>query len=316
MSRFFFLVIGCLLAEQALAAALPAVSKSPSLNGCRIFPGNNVWNTPIDHLPVHPLSDRYIDTIGRSRGLHMDFGSGKWDGGPIGIPFNVVGGDASKVIFSFKYASESDRKPYPMPAKPKIEYSSDHHLLTLDKDRCLLYETWATERKADGSWKAGSGAIFDLSKNLLRPAGWTSADAAGLPILPGLVRFAEIKAGAIKHAIRFTAHATRGYVWPARHETSSPDDPSRPPFGMRFRLKSDFTIGGYPPEMRVILRAMQNYGLILADNGSDWYVSGVPDPRWDNDMLHLLDDVVGEDFEAVDSSGLMIDPDSAAARQP
>lgn len=320
MSRFILQTCGILLGGLALAgaagAAGAATSKPPNLNGCPMFPRNNVWNTPIDHLPVHPQSDQYIDTIGRNRGLHMDFGSGKWDGGPIGIPYNVVGKDQPKVHFTFDYADESDQKPYPIPSKPKIEYPGDHHLLTLDKDRCVLYETWDTSQNEDGSWRAGSGAIFHLKKNDLRPAGWTSADAAGLSILPGLVRYAEVKAGAIRHAIRFTAHATRGYVWPARHQTSSPDDPARPPFGLRFRLKSGFDISGYPAEMQVILTAMKKYGLILADNGSDWFVSGVPDARWDNDRLHLLDDVTGDDFEAVDGSSLMIDPDSAAARQP
>lgn len=304
-----FVLVGALLTSGTATAG-------PSLGGCPMLPANNIWNTRIDKLPVHPLSKQYIDTLGRTTGLHMDFGAGNWDGGPIGIPYNVVRATQAPVAISFQEHGESDPGPYPIPAKPKLEYPGDHHMLILDRDSCLLYETWNTRKTAAGAWRAGSGAIFNLGGNPLRPDGWTSADAAGLPILPGLARYDEVAKGAIKHALRFTAHITRGHVWPARHQTSAPDDPSLPPMGLRFRLKRGYDISGYPPQAQVLLTAMKRYGLILADNGSDWYVTGVPDPRWDNDLLHLLGGVKGDAFEAVDSSGLMIDPNSGEARQP
>ena len=291
--------------------SLPAFSE---IGGCAMFPANNIWNTPINTLPVDSHSEAWINTIGRASGFHMDFGSGNWDGGPIGIPFNVVDSTVPKVIFVFDYADESDPGPYLMPASPQIEYGSDHHLLVVDDSTCTLYEVYNAHFSA-GKWHGGSGAIWDLHSNALRPDTWTSADAAGLPILPGLVRYDEIAAGAINHAIRFTASATNRYIWPARHLTSDdPNSPGIPPMGARFRLKGSYNISGYPPELQVILRAMKIYGIILADNGSDWYVSGAPDPRWDNDMLHQLDALTGNDFEAVDSSSLMVDPNSGEAR--
>jgi hypothetical protein len=257
-------------------------------------------------------SDQWINTIGRGTGFHMDFGSGTWDGGPIGIPYNVVGSGVPKVPVSFYYPGESDPGPYPIPPNPLIEHGSDHHILIVDSSTCTLYELFDASYSG-GTWHAGSGAIWNLNSNALRPDTWTSADAAGLPILPGLVRYDEILSGEINHAIRFTAANTNGYIWPARHLTS--DDPSAPhipPMGARFRLKASYDISGYPPAIQVILRAMKTYGIILADNGSNWYVSGAPDARWDNDMLHLLDDLTGDDFEAVDTSGLMLDYDSGA----
>ena len=181
--------------------------------------------------------------------------------------------------------------------------------------QCKLYETWSTYPNGDGTWRAGSGALFNLTSNALRPDGWTSADAAGLPILPGLVRYDEVAAGAIRHAIRFTAQLTRrAYVWPARHFASSSTDPTRPPMGQRFRLKASFDTSGFPTQVRVILDAFKTYGIILADNGSNWYISGVPDERWNNDTLRALAQVHGSDFEAVDVSGMMVDPDSGQAR--
>ena len=287
-----------------------SLKSTPEMAGCSIFPSNSIWNTPVDGLPVAGLSDVWIDSIGRNTGFHMDFGSGLWDGGPIGIPYNHVDGSVPKVAVSFYYPDESDPGPYPIPPSPLIEYGSDHHLIILDSNDCSLYEIFDASF-SNGAWRGGSGAIWDLNSNALRPAGWTSADAAGLPILAGLVRYDEIASGAIKHAIRFTAARTNGYIWPARHLTSNdPAAPQIPPMGARFRLKASFEISGYPAELQVILRAMQSYGIILADNGSSWYISGAPDPRWDNDMLHLLDDLTGNDFEAVDSSILMLDPDS------
>ena len=294
--------------QNGLAAiAIPTV-----ISGCTLFPSNNIWNTPIDNLPVHARSDQWVNTIGRSTGFHMDFGSGTWNGGPIGIPYNIVGSGVSKVSVSFDYDDESDPGPYPIPNNPLIEHGSDHHILIVDSSTCTLYELFDASYSG-GQWHAGSGAIWNLNSNALRPDTWTSADAAGLPILPGLVRYDEILSGEIKHAIRFTASNTNRYIWPARHLTSdNPNAPQIPPLGARFRLKSSFNIADYPPEMQVILTALKKYGIILADNGSDWYVTGAPDPRWDNDMLHLLDNLTGNDFEAVNTSGLMIDYDSGA----
>jgi hypothetical protein len=288
------------------AIRLTYTINSPVLGGCPMFPANNIWNTPIDTLPVHLYSNNYITTIGATRGFHMDFGSGKWNGYAIGIPYNLVAGTQPKVAIKFDYAGESNPGPYPIPTAPKIEGGSDHHVLIVDKDNCFLYETWDTSKNPDGSWRAGSGAIFKLNSNTLRKDTFTSADAAGLPILPGLVRYDEILAGAIKHAIRFTASRTNGsYVWPARHKASSNHDATiYPPMGMRFRLKNDFNI----------LTAMKKYGIILADNGSDWFISGVPDSRWNNDELHKLDVLHGNSFEAVDASGLMVSPDSGAVK--
>lgn len=280
---------------------------------CSIFPANNFWNTPINTLPTHPLSDSWTTSIGLSESFHMDFGSGEWDGGLIGIPYNVVAGTTvSKYEAQFYYADESDAGPYPIPQNPNIEYGSDHHILTIDTETCMLYEIYDASFE-NGQWFGGSGAIWDLNSNALRPDTWTSADAAGLPILPGLVRYDEIVAGEINHALRFTAEETAGYIWPARHQTSDPDD-SIPPMGARFRLKADYDISGFPPEMQILLQAMKTYGIVLADNGSNWYVSGAPDERWDNDMLHLLDVLTGSDFEAVDTSLMMVDVDSGEAK--
>lgn len=286
---------------------------------CPLFPADNNWNTRIDALPTHPLSDEYIASIGRDTELHPDFGSGNWppeDGGPIGIPFVVVPADQPKVPVDFYYPAESDPGPYPIPPNAPIEggpnSSGDRHILVIQEDSCLLYEIFDASPRTDGGWDAGSGAVFDLRSNALRPAGWTSADAAGLPILPGLVRYDEVASGEITHALRFTAPDTqRAYVWPARHFASSLTDTRFPPMGQRFRLRSDFDIAGFDPQIQVILRAMQRYGIILADNGSSWYFSGAPDERWNNDILQQLNQLTGDDFEAIDVSSLMGDSDSA-----
>ncbi len=284
-----------------------------------VFPTDNIWNTPIDTLPVDGNSAAYIDTIGASRGLHPDFGAGMWNGGPIGIPFITVPGTQPKVRVTFYYPDESDPGPYPIPPNPPIEggpqSSGDRHILVIDRDHQKLYEVYDAHAKADGSWEAGSGAIFDLNTHVLRPDGWTSADAAGLPIYPGLVRYEEVAAGEIRHAIRFTAPQTRrAYVWPARHHASSLTGAQYPPMGQRFRLKAGFNVSSYSPQMQVILRAMKKYGIILADNGSAWYVSGAPDPRWNDDMLHEIDRVHGSDFEAVYCSSLMLNANSGQVR--
>lgn len=289
---------------------------APVIEGCQILPSDNIWNVPVDSLPVDARSDDYIDTIGRTTGLHPDFGSGFYDGGPIGIPYNTVSGAIARVSVAFDYADESDPGPYPIPAAPLREWGSDHHILIIDLDNAMLYELYAAEKQPDGTWRAGSGAIFDLNSNALRPDTWTSADAAGLPILPGLVRYDEVSAGEIQHALRFTAPETRrSYVWPARHYASDLTGSLYPPMGQRFRLKADFDITPFSSAVQVILRAFKKYGIILADNGAPWYITGSPDERWDNDVLRELDRVTGNDFEAVDVSSLMVDPDSGQARQ-
>ena len=275
----------------------------------------------MDDLPVHPLSAICIATIGPDDHLPPDFGSGLWEGEPIGIPYVVVPGSQPGVQMTFEYDEESDHALYPIPENPPIEggphSTGDRHILILDRDGCRLYELYAAYPQGDGTWHAGSGAIYDLGSNALRPAGWTSADAAGLPILPGLVRYDEVQAGAIEHALRFTVSRTRRtYVWPARHYASYSDDARLPPMGLCVRLKAEFDISAYPPEIRVMLLALKRYGMLLADNGGDWFISGVPDERWDNDMLvGAFHSIKGSDLEVVDVSSLMVDRDSGQVRQ-
>jgi hypothetical protein len=312
LTVFLTVALGLLTDEHAQGA--------PTLSGCPVLPANSVWNAPIDTMPVDPNSSLYIASIGTSAAVHPDFGSGEWDGGPIGIPFNIVPGSQPKANISFDYVDESDPGPYPIPIDPLIEGGSqatgDRHILVLDRDQCMLYETWSTYPQVGGSWYAGSGAIFNLRSNALRPATWTSSDAAGLPVLSGLVRYDEVAAGEINHAIRFTVpHTRREFIWPARHYASSLTDKMYPPMGQRFRLKAGFNIAGFSPEVQVILKALKKYGMILADNGASWYISGVPDERWNNDILvNQLKLVKGSDFEAIDESSLMLDPDSGEAR--
>ena len=287
-----------------------SVAPGPRIAGCTVFPAANVWNQRVDKLPVAKNSATLIRSIGLDAPVHPDFGSGLYDGQRIGIPYVVVSGKTTpKSAVSFEYSAESDRGPYPIPTGVPIEGDphpddGDRHALIVDKDTCTLYELYALHRTGNG-WAAGSGAIWKLDSNALRPAGWTSADAAGLPILPGLARYDEVAAGAIDHALRFTAPRTRNtYIYPARHEASSSNDPSLPPMGLRVRLKASFNTAGFPPQARVVLEALKRYGMILADNGSPWYISGAPDPRWSNDQLHELGRVNGSDFEVVDTSRL------------
>lgn len=288
---------------------------------CSIFPADNIWNTRIDTVPVDANSAAYITTIGASTGLHADFGAGQWNGGPIGIPSVSVLGSQALVPMQFYYASESDPGPYPYPPTAPIEggasSTGDRHVLAIETDHCKLYETWKSYPRSGGtSWRCGSGATWDLSSNALRPAGWTSSDAAGLPVYPGLVRYDEIAAGEIRHAIRFTCSKTRNlYIWPARHFASSSSDPAYPPMGQRFRLKASFDVSSYSATNQIILNAMKHYGMLLADNGSNWYVSGSPDARWNDDDLHDLGRVTGASFEAINEASLMIDPNSGQARQ-
>src|SRR5581483_6016222 len=309
------------LAAGVFALGLLAVAwgQPPVAGICSIFPADNIWNTPVDTLPVAANSATYVNTIGASSPTHADFGSGLWNGGPIGIPWITVPGTQAKYPVTFQYADESDAGPYAIPLSAPIEGGSgstgDRHTIAIDIDNCILYELYSAYPQAS-SWQAGSGVIFNLNSNALRPAGWTSADAAGLPMQPGLARYDEVTAGEIRHALRFTVpHTQKAYVWPGRHYASSLTDPKYPPMGQRFRLKASFDISGYPVDVQVILRALKKYGMMLADNGSAWYISGAPDDRWNNDDLAAMRNIPGSAFEAVDVSSLMIDPNSGQARQ-
>ncbi|MBI2805774.1 MAG: hypothetical protein HYX68_12410 [Planctomycetes bacterium] len=275
-----------------------------SLGGKRLFPDNNPWNQDISREPVDPNSDNLIKSIGANRPLHPDFGT-VYQNAPNGIPYVVVTGQQKKVPVKFTYADESDPGPYPVPFDPPIEGGprgkGDRHILMLDRDNWKLYELFSAYPDGSGGWKAGSGAIFDLKSNKLRPAGWTSADAAGLPILPGLVRYDEAVVNKkIEHALRFTVvKSRRGYVYPATHFASRNTSADLPPMGMRVRLKASFNVKPFPAEVQVILRALQKYGMIVADNGGNWFLSGAPDPRWNDDNLHTMKKVKGHDFEVV-----------------
>ncbi|HEX3806512.1 MAG TPA: hypothetical protein VHV52_07010 [Gaiellaceae bacterium] len=301
-----------LLATLVFTAASAAPSSPPKVASCPVFPATSVWNQPVNKLPVAANSTTLIRSIGLDTSVHADFGSGLYDGSKIGIPYVVVHGKKtpkSKVVFD--YADESDKGPYPIPANVPIEGApahaneGDRHALIVDEDSCTLYELYALQRIANG-WSAGSGAIFNLRSNALRPAGWTSADAAGLPIFPGLARWdGDASTGAIRHALRFTAEQTRkAYIYPARHYASNSTDPSLPPMGLRVRLKANVDISKLPPQARIVAQALKTYGMILADNGSSWYVTGAPSPHWSNDQLHALGTLTGSDFEVVDTSKL------------
>ena len=290
-----------------------------TVGGCTVLPADNIWNTPVDTLPVLSNSASMITTIGAGTGFHADFGAGTWNGGPIGIPFITVPGTQTKYPATFLYADESDTGPYAVPLNAPIEGGSgstgDRHAIAIDTGHCILYELYNAYPQSS-SWSADSGAIFDLNSNALRPSGWTSADAAGFPIMPGLVTYDEVLSGEIKHAIRFTVPRSRHeFVWPARHYASSLTGTQYPRMGERFRLKAGFDISSYPADVQVILRAMKRYGIMMADNGSAWYISGQPDPRWNDSNLHTLGQLLGSNFEAVDATVLMIDPNSGAARQ-
>ena len=303
----------------AFLAASTASAQAPVIGACTVLPADNIWNTPVDQFPVSGNSSAWVATIGPTKTAHADFGAGLYDGGPIGIPYITVPGSQTKYPATFQYADESDPGPYAIPLNAPIEGGSqstgDRHTLAIDTDHCILYELYAAYPQSAG-WAAGSGAIFNLLSNALRPSGWTSTDAAGLPVFPGLVRYDEVAAGAIRHAIRFTVPQTqRAFVWPARHYASSLTGTQYPPMGARFRLRASFDISGFSAANQVILRALQKYGMMLADNGSAWYLSGAPDDRWNNDDLHNLGQLKGSDFEAVDVSSLMIDPNSGQARQ-
>ena len=300
--------LGPAVGATAFGSAADGATGANASIGFRLFPPDNPWNTDISALPVQSNSAAYLASIGLDTSLHPDFGT-VWDGAPNGIPYVCVRGTQPKVPITFYYADESDPGPYPIPLDAPIEggpsSDGDRHILTLDIDNDVLYEVYDAHYDAGtGQWTAGSGAIWDLNSNALRPDGWTSADAAGLPMLPGLVRYGEVAAGEITHALRFTVDRTqRAYVYPATHFASDSTDPSLPPMGLRVRLKASYDVSGFPAEVQVILRALKKYGMIVADNGSSWYVSGAPDPRWDDDALHEISQVKGSDFEVVETTG-------------
>lgn len=300
----------------AMSGANAARADSPVVGSCAIFPDTNIWNTAIDSLPTSSQSDAYVAAIGGGKPLHPDFGTHG-----SGIPFVVVPGDQAKVRVGFDYADESDNTAYPVPPDAPIEgganSSGDRHILMVDSGNCLLYELYSAYPNGDGTWKAGAGAIFDLRDNALRPSGWTSSDAAGLPVLAGLVRYDEVASGEIRHALRFTVPQTqRAYLWPARHFASRLTDLQYPAMGQRFRLKADFDVSTFPADAQVVLTALKKYGMILADNGSAWFVSGAPDDRWNDDAMHSLTRVKGSDFEAVDESSLQLIPNGARVAAP
>jgi len=315
--------LALILAWLPAAPHAPIAPRVPIVPGstCPVFPADNIWNTDIARMPVSSRSPAWLASTGATTGrlLHPDFGAP-----PYGIPFNVVDTSHATTNFNFLYWDESDpvvatqqpQGPYPYGDDLAREGPSDSHLLTVDEDTCKLYETWATDYA--GPSTAGSGAIYDLRSNQLRPAGWTSADAAGLPILPGLVRRDEVQAGLIAHAIRFTVQSSdTSYLWPARHEAGSASNPNLPPMGARFRLKASFDISGFGPAAQVVLTAFKHYGLIVADNGSNWFFQGTMDAGWDSGpypaMIAQLKTVPASAFEAIDESSLMVDPDSGRA---
>jgi hypothetical protein len=293
-------VLAGIAASAALAVPPAPSTRLPSAPNCPIFPSTNVWNKPVDTLPVAASSATMINAIGANVGLHPDFGS--FAG--YGIPINVVTRNQVTHRVRFLYKSESNHVPYPIPAHPKIEAGSDRHMLIVNRGTCRLYELYAVRHTATG-WHAGSGAVWALTSNHLRPNGWTSADAAGLPILPGLVRHNEVKAGVIDHALRFTApHTCSGHIYPARHDAGAGSCANWPPMGLRVRLKASFSLAGLPRPVRVIGTALKRYGMILADNGSPWYISGFSNPLFNDSALHLLNRIHGSDLEVVDTSGL------------
>jgi hypothetical protein len=314
----------------AIAALLPAtvclarVSPAGAASGrdlpgtaCSVFPANNYWHADISKLPVNRRSAQWMSHMSPSSDLHPDFGPSFGDQPvPYGIPYTVVAHSHARVHVQFTYASESDKVSYPLGSDSKIEGGSqadgDRHVLIVDRKTCRLYELYDVHH-SNGRWTAGSGATWSLASNKLRPAGWTSADAAGLPILPGLLRLDEVQAGYVDHAIRFTTDQTdRRYIWPARHQAGSVNDSSYPPMGARFRLKAGFPISSYRKDTRVVLRAMKRYGLVLADNGSPWYFQGTSAKGWPNAMLDQLKTIPAKAFEAVNTSSLKSSSSSAA----
>jgi hypothetical protein len=273
------------------------------LGGCQVFPSNNAWNQNIANAPVNPMSANYIAAIDATKQfLHPDFGSNP----TYGIPYTVVPASQKLVPITFNaYGSESNPGPYPVPLNAPVESGSDHHVLVLDSGNCKLYEMYDAQQSGAG-WVCASGAVFNLKSNALRPDGWTSADAAGLPILPGLVLYSEVASGAINHALRFTVDATQnGFIHPATHYASSSSSPDLPPMGLRLRLNASFSLAGFTGEALMILKALKTYGMIVADNGSSWYISGATDPRWDDNNLNELKSVPGSAFQVVETGPIL-----------
>ena len=284
---------GCVLASGA-----PCGTEGPTIGGCPVFPADNPWNVDVSSYPVHPSSAAYLARIAQVGGsfMHPDFGSNP----SYGIPYVVVPANQPAVPITYTaYGSQSDPGPFPIPLNAPVEGGSDRHVLAVQQGSCQLYELFAASRSGSG-WAAASGARFDLRSNALRPAGWTSADAAGLPILPGLVRYDEVAAGHINHALRVTfAQTQQGYISPARHQASSSTDPALPPMGLRLRLRAGYDISGSTGASRVVLEALRRYGMLVADNGSNWFISGATDPRWNDDDLDQLKRVPASAFEVV-----------------
>jgi hypothetical protein len=292
--------LALLLAALTSRADEPQLGENASLGGRRIFPAHDAWNTDVSAMPVDAASERLLASLGDAP-LHPDFGA-RYHGKPFGIPYVVVDGPATpKSPVAFEYADESDGGYYPIPTHPPIEDGGDHHLLIVDRAAWRLYELYGLELQG-GRWHAGSGAIFDLTSNTQRPAGWTSADAAGLPILPGLVRYDELgERKAIEHALRFSVKKSRrAYVYPARHAASNRTDAVLLPMGARLRLKASVDLSKFPPQAQGVLAALKKYGMILADNGGDLFVSGTADARWDDAQLETLKRLHARDFEVLD----------------
>jgi hypothetical protein len=301
------LALWALLAAAALCASAAHAHPLPAAPNCPIFPSDSPWNQRVDRAPVSRDSAILIRSIGLNAPVHPTFASGLWQGIPLGIPVSVVSSRTPRVRvqFSRAYLARSDRRAYPLPPRLPVEATPDHHLIVVDRDSCLDYELFDAHPLGNGGWKAQAGVVFNLRSNRLRPPGWMSADAAGLPILPGLVRYDEVARGSINHALRFYAPNTRSaWIYPARHYGSGTNNPSLPPMGIRVRLKANVNISRLPRQARVIAVAMKRYGMILADNGAPWYVSGSPSPHWNNGALHELDQLTGRDFQVVDTSAL------------
>ncbi len=299
-------------------AQAPASIQRGPVGGCRVFPANNYWHADIRALPVHRRNQAWLSHMSTGVNLHPDFGPSFGDGPNYGIPITVVTGSHPKVNVSFQYAGESDRVRYPFGSDTKIEggrnSGGDMHAVVVDRTNCKLYETWNT-RVRDGRWSAGSGAVWSLSRNRLRPDGWTSADAAGLPILPGLLRWREVKENNVNHAIRFTTDITsQHHAWPARHDAGDTASLNYPPMGARFRLRSSFRTAGFSRNARVVIVAMKKYGLVLADNGSPWFFQGERNAQWPAGLVEQLKRIPASAFVAVDTKPLKVSDDSAAVR--
>jgi hypothetical protein len=295
-------------------AAAPAIPH-PQAPACAIFPANNMWHSKVTGLPVHRRSRQWIRAMGgRSERLHPDFGPSDDPAHPYGIPYNIVDGSYPRVTVDFDYAEESDPGPYPVGPDTHVEHGSDRHALLIDRDACVLYEIFDFDWNG-GDPRGGSGVVWDLRSNALRPPTWTSADAAGLPIFAGLIRRDEVEAGVIDHAIRVTAEQTdQRFVWPARHQAGARRDPRLPPMGARFRLRRSFPMAGYHPETRMVLRAMKRYGLILADNGSNWFFGGAEDFGWPDEVLDELKSIPAGAFVAVATGRMKVSKNSAAVK--